>query len=148
MSYKEDESMLDIALSALPLHITFAAIEPDPILTISGKEWGSNYMCDWLITGPDTYIDRYNNNDVVTPDDEILTSEDVKFLLGRDIIGITSTPDMINPTFHLSGGIDLITYADTDIDPWMLDVPGMVLVGSVGRDENGDPLPKPQAGIQ
>ncbi|WP_344705231.1 hypothetical protein [Klugiella xanthotipulae] len=140
--------MLDIATSELPLRITFAAIEPDPILTLSGKKWSSNYVCDWLMRGPGIYLDRYNYNNIVTPDEELLTSKDVEFLLGREIIGITSTPDMINPTFHISGEVDLTIYAETDIDPWVLSLPDITLVGSMGRDENGNPLPKPQAGVQ
>ncbi|GAA3589423.1 hypothetical protein GCM10022198_11640 [Klugiella xanthotipulae] len=147
-TYREDESMLDTALSALPLRIGYANMSPDPVLVLSGEGWGSNYMCDWLLTGPNCHIDRYNETGVLYTEENLLTGEDVKFLLGHEIIGITSTPDMINPIFHISGGIDLITYADTDIDPWVLGLPGITLVGSMGRDEKGNPLPKPQAGVQ
>lgn len=146
MTQFEDQTMLEIALSKLPLPITFASIDVDPNLVIAGDDWSASFLCDWLLDGPDTYLDRYNENDVVTPENEILTSQDVQFLLGHEIIGITATEDMINPTFHLTGGINLIVHAETDIDPWVLSVPGITLVGWVGRDEHGVPLPKPQAG--
>ncbi len=123
-----------------------AALEPDPSLTIGGDEWSLNLLCDWLLMGPGVEIDRYNDEHVIYDEENTLENKDVQFLLGHEIIGITATEDMINPTFHLTGGINLIVHAETDIDPWVLSVPGITLVGWVGRDEHGVPLPKPQAG--
>ena len=40
-----------------------------------------------------------------------------------------SNAQMIDPIFHISGGIELGVHAETDIDPWVLGLPGIRLVG-------------------
>ena len=133
VGYRASESMLDIALSALPLRIAYAELSPDPILVLRGPGWGSNFMCNWVLQGDGHRIDRNYDGDVVHDEDEILTANDLEFLLGREVVGITSNPDMIDPVFHISGGLDLVVHADTPVDPWMLRLPDITLVGTAAK---------------
>lgn len=123
------DSMLEIAQAALPLRITRAEFGPDPILLLSGPGWASNFSCDWILEANGHRIDR-NYSDGNIPDDaKELTSEDLEFLIDRQIEAITSNAQMINPIFHISGGIELRVHADTNLDPWVLGLPGITLVG-------------------
>ena len=125
----DSDSMLEIACAALPLQITRAELGPDPILLLSGPDWASNFSCDWILAGNGHRIDR-NYSDGNIPDDaDELTAQDLDFLIDRQIEAITSNAQMIDPVFHISGGFDLRVHADTDIDPWVLGLPGITLVG-------------------
>ena len=128
--HTEPENMLDIALAALPLRITRAEPGPDPILLLGGPGWSSNFTCNWILVGDGYRIDRDYRGENVPDDEEDLVSDDLIFLIGRNIEGITSNQDMIDPVFHISGGVDLIVHADSDLDPWVLGLPHITLVGS------------------
>lgn len=130
--------MRDIAISALPLRITFAQPSPDPILVLSGPGWGSNFMCPWVLKGDGIRIDPYDKG-LVRDDEDFLSEEDFAFLISREIVGLTSNPEMIDPVFHISGGVDLIVHADTDLDPWVLGLPDITLVG---RAAPGPSIPR------
>jgi hypothetical protein len=87
-------------------------------------------MCDWRLEGSGVYIDRF-----LAPgseeDGEELEAEAVGFLIGSKLEGVTSGIDLIDPVFHLLGGVDLIVHADTAIDPWALTLPMITIIGQI-----------------
>ncbi|WP_187978208.1 hypothetical protein [Mycetocola sp. JXN-3] len=131
--HRASESNLDIVESALPLRITYANMAPDPFLTLSGDGWGSNYTCPWVLRGPGILIDPEARDELT--DENQITNDDIAFLIGREIIGITSGPDMIDPILHITGGISLEVTADTFVDPWMIRLPDIVIVGTMAPPE-------------
>lgn len=134
----ESASSLSIVLAALPLRITFAEPSPDPVLTLGGPGWASNFMCPWLIRGDGRHIDRWSTEWETSSEDDLLTASDLEFLLGQDIISITSDAGLHDPVFHITGGIELLVRADTDVDPWMLSIPHLTIVGSMKSIKTAD----------
>lgn len=127
----DDLSNLEVVQQALPLEITYANMNPDPVLVLSGPpSWGSNFMCDWYLEGPGVTIDRFEDSEEDS-DDALLTGEDLSFLIGESIIGVHSNPELINPVISISGGYTLTVRATSPIDPWMIRVPGMTMVGQM-----------------
>lgn len=53
-------------------------------------------------------------------------------LVGRRVMAPTFGPDVVDPVFHLCGGVDLSIRADTDLGPWAMMLPGAVIVGRKG----------------
>ncbi|WP_187978210.1 hypothetical protein [Mycetocola sp. JXN-3] len=102
---------------------------PDPILVLSGLDWGANFMCPWVLRGPGILIDSDNRG---PEDGESLpiTNHDLRVLVGREIVAVTSDPDMIDFVLHLDGELDLAVYTDSDVDPWMIELPEITLTGS------------------
>jgi hypothetical protein len=113
---------LNEARATLPRAIR--AVEfADPVLTIIGEEWSLNLMCPWQIEGPDWSY---------TWESETI-DDDAWELVGHNLIGILSpTPDILDPVFEFDGGIRLSVLADSDIDPWVLRLPGLIIVGRRG----------------
>jgi hypothetical protein len=130
MKDHDPRTSLEIAKSALPLLITHAEPGPDPVLVLGGDDWGANFMCNWRIEGDGKWIDYFLSENDSESNYTLLKESDLKFLVGRHITDIVSNQDLVDPVFKISGNISLIVEADTDVDPWMLRVPGMVFVGA------------------
>ena len=110
---------LDIIANALPL--TVRGIEvTDPILTLFGDQWSLNLMCDWRFSG---------NVSLSWESDDI---EDGSWdLIGRSIVAESATSSAaVDPTFEFDDGTLLQVHADTDLDPWTLTLPGIVVTGT------------------
>ncbi|MBW9210518.1 hypothetical protein KV100_12725 [Mumia sp. zg.B21] len=108
-------------VQALPL--TIRGIEvTDPVLTLFGDDWSLTLMCPWTVEGPGVSSSWESEN----------LEDEVWDLVGREITSLTAGPDVIDPTFHLSGDIDLAVRADSDLDPWTLMIPGLVVTGRQG----------------
>ncbi len=116
--------MRDLALGALPLRIDRVEFAPDPVLSLLGEGWSATFVCDWRIEGPGVAM-SWDDDDLPRDRD----GNDTAFLVGRSIEHITASPEMIDPVFHMSGGFRLHVHADSDIDPWTLHAPGVILVG-------------------
>lgn len=108
---------------SLPLRVRGIEVN-DPVLTIFGDQWSLNLMCPWVIKGPDFSV-TWESDDI----------EDQAWeLIGRDVESVTSSDDRAtDPVFHFRGGIYLEVKADTDLDPWTLRLPGVVVNGSQPR---------------
>ena len=119
-----ERSMRDLALDTLPLLIERVEFAPDPVLSLLGDGWSVTLMCDWRIAGPGIAM-SWDDDDLPRDRD----AGDLAFLTGRSIEDISSGPEMIDPVFHVSGGTRIHVHADTDLDPWTLHTPGVVLVG-------------------
>ncbi|MGH3490135.1 MAG: hypothetical protein ACRDP8_19780 [Actinopolymorphaceae bacterium] len=51
-------------------------------------------------------------------------------LVGLALESVSSgDPDLIDPVFHFRGDLELEVRADTDLDPWTLTIPGLVITG-------------------
>ncbi len=122
---------VEFAREAFPLHITFAGMGPDPILLLRGDNWHSNFWGPWTLRGTDFHLD-IDDTRAYTGTDEYLTDADVAFLIGHDVIGITSDPNMIAFTLHLSGNLNLAVITDQDeYEPWLICLPERYLVGTL-----------------
>ena len=117
-------SALDAIRSALPLRIREISYS-DPVLGLSGEGWWLSLMCPWLVTGPGG---RYSW--------EAETVEDDAWdLVGHSIVAVSFDHDVtVDPVFAVDGGISLAVHADSDWDPWTMQVPGLVVVGKKGPD--------------
>lgn len=126
-------STYDLVVEALPLVITGLAVT-DPILTLFGDGWSLNLMCPWSVAG----------GGIATSWWSARLEDEAWELIGRSIVGVTSGPDVIDPTLHLSGGAELRIWADTDLDPWALALPSIVVVGRMPPVESDDILGWPR----
>ena len=63
--------------------------------------------------------------------DERSSLEVVERLVGLQLVAVEVDDSLINPIFHFSDGARLRVFADTDVDPWTLSLPGSpwVIVG-------------------
>lgn len=90
--------------------------------TEGGATWHLSVTCASRFDSPDYSWD--------STDDE--SSKDVvERLQGAQLIRVEVGDDLVNPVLRFSGDQTLRVIADTDVDPWVLSLPGMpwVLVG-------------------
>ena len=108
-----------MAQAALPR--TIRGIEfNDPVLSMHGEEWSLALRCPWRIDGPGRSY---------TWESETI-EDDAWDLIGHSVVAVSSdSPDMVDPVFVLDGGIRIEVHADTDLDPWVLRLPGLIIVG-------------------
>lgn len=114
-------STYDTIVQALPLTIQGVEVM-DPVLTLFGDGWSLTLMCPWTVQGPGI-SSSWESEDL---------EDEVWDLVGHQITSLTAGPDVIDPTFHLSGEIGLAVQADSDLDPWTLMIPGLVVTGRHG----------------
>lgn len=114
-------SILGAVTSALPLVIRGFELT-DPVLTVFGEEWSLTLMCPWTVDGPD----------VKTSWESEHLEDEAWELLGRAIVGVLADEDVVDPTFLLTGDVELSVDADTDLDPWTLTLPTIVVTGRKG----------------
>ncbi len=55
-------------------------------------------------------------------------------LVGHSLLSVSPTD--VDPVFELSGGFFIRVSADTDLDPWTLRLPQVVVVGRHGTAQN------------
>jgi len=95
----------------------------DPVVTLYGDDWSLTLMCPWEISGPDGRV---------TWESESIEDE-VWELVGHSLLSVSSTDlDLVDPVFEVSGGISIKVCADTDLDPWTLRLPHVMLIGRQG----------------
>ncbi|HWM56964.1 MAG TPA: hypothetical protein VNO83_03935 [Pseudonocardia sp.] len=118
-------AVVAIAQAALPR--TIRGIEfNDPVLSMHGEEWSLALMCPWRIDGPGRSY---------TWESETI-EDDAWDLSGHSLVAVSSdSPDIVDPVFVLDGGIRIEVHADTDLDPWVLRLPGGLII--VGRKAAG-----------
>lgn len=97
---------------ALPLKVASIFIN-DPVVTLSGEVWSFTAMCPWRLVGPDVEISWESE----------MIDEAVLRLSGHSIIAVSaSDSDATDPVLRFDGGYVLSVEADTDLDPWWLDL--------------------------
>ena len=116
-------SAFDKIAGALPLLIREVAVS-DPTVTLVGDGWSLTLACPWTMAGPDRLNFAWDSEDV---------EDRVWDLIGRKIEALSAGPDAIDPTFRLSGDVTLSIRADSDLDPWTLMLPGLVVTGMMRR---------------
>jgi hypothetical protein len=110
---------LEEARAALPRMVRGIEFN-DPVLSMHGEQWSLALMCPWRIDGPDRSY---------TWESETV-EDDAWDLIGHSIVAISSdSPDIVDPVFVFDNDIRLTVRADTDLDPWVLRLPGLIVVG-------------------
>jgi hypothetical protein len=108
---------------SLPLAVRGVEVT-DPVITVFGDEWSLTVMCPWVLTGPEDSISWESEQ----------IEDKIWDLIGLSIVSVSATdPDVTDPVFHFEGGFELAIHADTDIDPWSLALPQLVVVGRAAR---------------
>ncbi|GAA3589414.1 hypothetical protein GCM10022198_11630 [Klugiella xanthotipulae] len=132
MTLSEFSSMTkrEVLTKALPLRISQANSVPDPTLWMAGADWSFYFICPWLLKGPNIKIDRYNDK-LESINERELNASDLSFLIGRDIYEVSSDENLVDAVFYISGGVELAIHTDTDLDPWVIRIPGITLVGGI-----------------
>jgi hypothetical protein len=114
--------VLDAIRADLPQQIRGLELN-DPVLTLYGDDWSLTLMCPWEISGLDGRV---------TWESESIEDE-VWELVGHSVLSVSSTDlDLVDPVFEVSGGISIKVSADTDLDPWTLRLPHVMLIGRQG----------------
>jgi hypothetical protein len=112
-------TILQRIIDALPLMVRDLEVN-DPALTLFGDEWSLSLVCPWTLVGED-FSCSWEDEDL----------EDAAWeLVGRRLIGVTAQDnEATDPVFEFDGGITLAVFADTDLDPWTLALPDLVVNG-------------------
>lgn len=115
-------SLLTTINDALPLKVRSVTID-DPVVTIGGEGWALAIACPWKLDGVGRPFDW-----------ETSSFEDVlEALVGHRLQEVEAALDvLVDPIFRFDGDIVLAIRADTDLDPWVLHIAGLVLVGRKG----------------
>jgi hypothetical protein len=104
-------------LVALPVRVEGIEVQ-DPVLVLFGEQWSLTVACPWSGT--------VRGRDLSWEDDDV---EDRAWdLVGEELTSVQQEGRSIR--FGFSGGTLLVT-PDTDLDPWVLRLPGGLLVGRV-----------------
>jgi hypothetical protein len=104
-------------LAALPVRVAGVEVQ-DPVLVFFGEGWSLTIACPW--TG------MVRGNGLSWEDDDL--EDRVWDLVGDELVSIQQEGRSIR--FGFLGGTLLAT-PDTDLDPWVLRLPGGLLVGRV-----------------
>lgn len=104
----------------LPLRVDSVAVA-DPIVTIIGERWSLSLACPWQLVQGEIVLTAWDRSDV---------EDAIWDFVGRDVVEVRRAQNFVDPIFRLSGGIDLVVDADTDLDPWVLRVAGRTFVGA------------------
>lgn len=84
-----------------------------------GAEWNLMVMCPMRFRTPEAVF-GWESEDL---------SDRLWDLIGHDLTDIRAADK--DPVLTFSGGYVLELFADTDLDPWVLHVPGIVVVGAI-----------------
>lgn len=105
----------------------------DPTLTVSGAGWSLALTCPWQITHGRSRLYSWDDPDV---------ANQVPSLVGHVISEVRerSRDAPYDPAFVMSGSLVLEISADSDLDPWVLHLPGRTFVG-LGPEGGGSLKP-------
>lgn len=119
-------SLREMIARALPLKVEWTRIN-DPVVTMGGEGWHLALVCPWEVVGRGSEFDWASDS----------FEEAVEGLPGLYLREVSAAGDvLVDPTFRFDGGLAIVVHADTDLDPWVFSVPGLVLVG---RKAEGGP---------
>lgn len=104
---------------ALPLTVLRFEVN-DPVVNLIGDSWSLTLMCPWAIHRPDTEFD-WESRDL---------ERRIQGLVGRTLVAVDADSDeLIDPVFLLDDGTSIHVFADTDLDPWTMGLPEIMLIG-------------------
>lgn len=109
--------LTEAVAAAGPLLITEVEYA-DPVLTINGEGWGLTVTCPWRLVRGDDLVLSWS-----TPD----AADTVWDLIGLRLVGARTRGR--DASFDLSDGSALEVFSDTDLDPWVVRLPGATYVG-------------------
>ena len=109
---------------ALPLLVENVELF-DPVVVMSGEEWSMAIACPWRLT-----VD----GEVVSSIDDPFAESKLRDLVGvqvLDILGPAEHPRdwSISPMLLFATGARLEVMSDTDLDPWVMRLPNLTIVG-------------------
>jgi hypothetical protein len=114
-------SFIEIVEAALPLQVEDVEYQ-DPSFVLSGQEWSLSLECPWRMRNESGQLwfswSSTNTSDLVLP------------LTGRLISSISPNISTGDLACTFSDGTRLEVFADTDLDPWVLRIPNLILVGA------------------
>ena len=113
--------LTDAVRRASPLVIKAVEFH-DPVLVVSGEDWGLTTMCPWRVL---------RDGDMEMSWSTANAEDRAWDLVGRAILAAPQCDR--DPVFEMSGGSRLELFSDTDIDPWNLRLPGITFVGPLRR---------------
>jgi hypothetical protein len=102
-------------LDALPVHVKGVEVQ-DPVLTLFGEEWSLTIACPWQ--------GEVGGRPISWEDADL--EDRVWDLVGAELVSVKQ--EGAAARFGFSAGTLLVT-PDTDLDPWVLRLPGGLLVG-------------------
>lgn len=104
----------------------------DPVVTLGGQAWGLGTLCFWkLLRDGDVVMDP-EELDVDEAVEHELVMDALWELVGQSIVSVEQSELNPNdPIFLMTSGYTLQLRADSDIDPWNMDVEGQYFVGSM-----------------
>ena len=105
---------------------------PDPVVTFSGSDWSLYMLCPWrLLRNGIVVVDPEKLTEVAEVAAEIVTDA-IWELIGYALVGVrASSLNPNDPVFELSAGYTIEVTADTDMDPWVLELSKEAFVGTM-----------------
>jgi hypothetical protein len=111
----------------LPMRVR--AVEwSDPTLLVTGDDWTLRVSCPWRLLSPKGIALSWSSPD---GDDRVWD------LVGADIVrvGRQGADSYTDPVFGLSGDLTLEVFSDTELDPWVLTIAELTIVGPLARTD-------------
>lgn len=104
---------------ALPLRVEWMRID-DPVVYFGGVDWSLAIVCPWQLLGAGLEFDWEKDP----------YPEAINRLRGLYLREVVSEGDiLVDPVFRFDEGISIAIRADSDLDPWVLTIPDLVVVG-------------------
>ncbi|BCW58079.1 hypothetical protein StoSoilB20_14260 [Arthrobacter sp. StoSoilB20] len=104
---------------ALPLSVTHI-VANDPFVCIMGENWSLALNCPWELETPEGTIPWESEN----------LEAEAERLIGSSLEAISAaTPGASDLVFHFTGECSIHVFADTDLLPWVMRVPGLTFDG-------------------
>ncbi|MCA1195767.1 MULTISPECIES: hypothetical protein [unclassified Saccharopolyspora] len=94
----------------------------DPSLTVNGNGWSLSAVCPWRVRrGGELWFSWSSEN----------ASLGILDLVGMNLIAVEPAAGSADPKFIFGDSVEMEFFADSDLDPWVLIMPGKTYVGSV-----------------
>ena len=117
------DSAQNVVSAALPLTVDQLEVN-DPIIIILGIGWALTVTCPWVLTVRGSSYDSESGSVEIA----------ARNLVGRVLVAVVFGDDeLVDPMFVFDHETTLSVKADSDWDPWVLSVPGIILVGTTGQ---------------
>lgn len=115
------DNLIAAAQRLLPLRIREVEWN-DPVLTMGGPDWSLSTLSSWRVVMDGRLTYGWSQPDA---------GDRVWDLCGLSIVGIEaqSTSAPVDPTFHLSDGARFEVFSDNAVDPWVLRLSEVTIVG-------------------
>jgi hypothetical protein len=97
----------------------------DPWVSIMGPSWSLGIACPWRLTREGLLICGF-----ATPD----TGARLRAILDEELTEVEAqgcAAPSSDPAFRITGNFFLEIFSDTDLDPWVMNLPGHTFVGGV-----------------